>query len=185
MFTFPNQIVFRNHVTGKFGSLLRADKIADLSCRAETIASICNETLIYEALFRQTLGGEPYTIEKALEFVSWAKSGWSSNSHFVFFMTNEKKNIVGCMDIKSANLDCAEIGYWSSKKSRGNTSNALNALVESATVIGFRSLIAYVNHKNVRSIRVLERVGFKDDFSVKQRKGHRTFSFTSKNKDTH
>jgi len=81
------------------------------------------------------------------------------------------------MDIKSAQFDFAEIGYWASGKAIGNTTNALVALIRCASAIGYRSFVAYVKYGNERSVRVLERSGFTDDNSVSQIENHRALTY--------
>lgn len=174
---FPHHIEFRNHLTGETYALVRAEDIEAYPHCAERVASICNEPLIYNTLFRESLNGKSYSLEKAEQFISWAKEGWSEETYFVFFICNENNDLVGCMDIKSAQLDLAEIGYWTSDKVSGSTTNALVALIRCALAIGYRSFVAYVKYGNERSIRALERAGFTFDNSVSEIENYRAFTY--------
>jgi len=132
--------------------------------------------MVYETLFRDNLKGEPYSSEKAIEFFNWANEGWVHGRYFVFFIMNELDEITGCMDIKSAQVDCAEIGYWSSYNARGNITNALIELSRVAAGVGFKRLVAYVRTGNLNSARVLDRAKFQVDSTLEQRADHISWS---------
>jgi DNA ligase (NAD+) len=44
-------------------------------------------------LFEERFNGEPYTKEKAVEFINWAKEGWEKKKWFVFLVRNAKGEI--------------------------------------------------------------------------------------------
>ncbi len=64
------------------------------------------------------------------------------------------------MDIKSANLESAEIGYWLSAHHSGVMTNAVCALVQLARDAGYAELFALIRPTNTRSANVVARAGF-------------------------
>ncbi|GLV54950.1 hypothetical protein KDH_17970 [Dictyobacter sp. S3.2.2.5] len=126
----------------------------------QEIIAICNEPLLYNRLFRERLQGQPYNVENARYFFSWARDGWRNHGWFVFLILDPLDHVAAAIDIKSNNADEAEIGYWASSKSRGIMTNAVIALCESARSAGFRRLYAMVEPDNTQSIGVVTRAGF-------------------------
>lgn len=124
------------------------------------IAEVCSQDLIYKRLFEERFNGEPYTKEKAVEFINWAKEGWENKKWFVFLIRNMRGEISACVDIKSDNLDKAEVGYWASQDSPGLVTNAVVTLCEIAKSAGYKSLFVLVIPNNHKSIAVAERAGF-------------------------
>ncbi|MBT5095134.1 MAG: GNAT family N-acetyltransferase [Halobacteriovoraceae bacterium] len=126
----------------------------------EAIANICNESLIYDWLFKENLKGQPYLPKKAIEFLNWGSNGWLKNEYFVFLLLDSEGSPVGAMDIKSADLAAGEVGYWCSSKHSGLTSNALKCLCQLAGTAGFKTVFAQTKAGNERSEKVLTRCGF-------------------------
>jgi RimJ/RimL family protein N-acetyltransferase len=124
------------------------------------LVSVCNQPLIYDVLFRKALGDAPYDAEHARGFLTWARAGWESNSHFVFLLVDPSGLVAGALDIKSADRNGAEIGYWCSSEHRGLMVNSVRELLEFARRHGFACLWARVDPLNAGSKRVLELNGF-------------------------
>ena len=169
--TFPARIPFENHLDRRTLHLVRADTLPNNQLNQESVASICNQPLVYETLFEERLKGRPYTQSDAAEFIEWAHSGWNLHTHFVFFVVNEQDQIVGATDIKTGNLDDAEIGYWADCHHPGNVTNAVATMIDSAAGTGFTRFIAYVRRGNDKSLRVLERAGFAVSEDMHHREG--------------
>lgn len=127
------------------------------------VARLCNETAIYDFLFRARLGGQPYPLEYARGFFDWADQGWWSSLYFVFLVRNGEGAPVACMDLKECNLERSEIGYWCSAAVSGLMTNAVALLVDVAGRVGFRNLTAVTLADNHRSQSVLLRTGFQED----------------------
>ena len=123
------------------------------------IVRVCNEPRVYE-LFRHRLDGSPYGFENAGLFVDWAERGWRLGTHFVLALLSEPACVVGALDIKSPEWECAEIGYWLSEHHRGLMTNAVLELKSIAREMGYRSLYARVRPENLASAAVLLRAGF-------------------------
>jgi len=174
----PERIEFKNWLSGKINYLVRADRVDGSSEQVRQIAGICNQKEVYSLLFRENLKGEVYSESKAIEFLEWANEGWKKQSYFVFFILDNQRNILGCMDIKSTELTCAEIGYWASNSQKGNITNALLELVRMASEVGYKKLVAYVEKDNANSLRVLSRASFAKDTSLEQIHG---FNCVSRN----
>ncbi len=140
----------------------------------ENIARVCNQTAIYDFLFRARLGGNPYQTCDAAQFLTWAAKGWREQTHFVFLLLDSAELVVGALDIKSAAPAGAEIGYWCSNEHRGLMTNAVKSLTELARAAGFISLWARVRKDNAASIRVLQRNGFtfKGDWAADATRDH-------------
>jgi len=154
-----------NALTGGRYMLTRADLVEISMQRLEEISGICNETLIYDRLFRPRRQGRPYSNEEARGFLEWAREGWQTNQHFVFLVLTEDGQIAGALDIKSADLNAGEIGYWLSTHHSGVMTAALNVMTALARQAGFRRLWARPDRDNQRSIALLNRAGFVPDVS--------------------
>jgi RimJ/RimL family protein N-acetyltransferase len=126
----------------------------------QQIAAICNQPLVYNALFAHRLRGQPYTIQDAKSFLDWAEEGWRHQSHFVFLITRHDGEIVGAIDIKSPDIQCAEIGYWISTEYPGVMTNTVQHLCRIAQQAGYQSLFGLVKPHNIKSWKVLQRAGF-------------------------
>ncbi len=161
--SFPtNQIYKLRSVDQEF---LISDKIIN------QIVAICSQSLIYEVLFNEKLKGKPYKSENALIFLNWAKEGWSKNKWFVYLITNESGDIVGAVDIKSNNLESAEIGYWMAQNIKGVMTNAVIKLREMAKAAGYKSLYGLTVPDNIKSQNVLTRAGFQNIGKVREKAG--------------
>ncbi|MBN1153167.1 MAG: GNAT family N-acetyltransferase [Dehalococcoidia bacterium] len=138
----------------------------DISCSVSDadiadIVSICNESLVWRFLFRDRLGGRSYRQEDARSFVEWARKGWESGEHMVFFLRDQEKHIGACIDIGGlAESGEALIGYWAGVHHGGVMTNAVESLSQLAAEAGYLKLVALVEGENVRSSAVLRRAGF-------------------------
>lgn len=150
--------------TGDVFSLVSADDSARFSAAdRERIVAVCNEPLIYEMLFAGRLGGRAYGNNDAREFLEWAEAGWLQRNYFVFLIVSPSNGVVGAIDIKSPNLEAAEIGYFASAEHPGLMTNTVIGLCGLALRAGYRSLFALVQPHNQRSAAVLSRSGFMAD----------------------
>lgn len=149
-----------NAKTGILYKMVPASRVESTDEQIGNLVSVCNQSQIYDLLFRKALGGAPYEAENARGFLTWAKSGWESNSHLVFLLVAPSGLVAGALDIKSADRNGAEIGYWCSADHRGLMGNAVKELLNFARRDGFARLWARVDSSNDGSIGVLERNGF-------------------------
>lgn len=133
------------------------------------IAKICSEKRVYDVLFKEKFEGRPYTGEDARRFVNWAQSGWENDSHYVFIIRDGENHIAGAVDIKSADLAGAEIGYWASENHPGIMTNAVRELCKIASNVGYKSLFGLVVPHNNKSQGVLLRAGFENLGNVHER----------------
>jgi RimJ/RimL family protein N-acetyltransferase len=125
----------------------------------ETISLICNEPLVFK-LFAHLPGfKDGYTIEHALKFINNAKSNWNENKKYVFIVRNSEGKIVACTDIKSNNLEDAEVGYWASANYPGVMANAVRTLFLVAKKAGYLHLHALIRPENEKSLKVAENAG--------------------------
>ena len=154
-----------NHLTGKPYTLRPLD--GSWTPALLEIVRVCNEPRVYE-LFRRKLSGVPYGLENAGLFVAWAERGWQFGTHFVLALLSEPGCVVGALDIKSPERDCAEIGYWLSAYHRGLMTNAVVELQSIAREMGYRGLYARVRPENLPSAAVLLRAGFTETQPVEQ-----------------
>lgn len=158
-FPIPLRIPVVNHLTGRTCFLVQASDLISDPLSVSQVASICNESDVYEWLFREPFTGRPYDEAKALEWLQWSRDGWLSGRHFVFAVVDDARWVNAACDIKS-NEPVAEIGYWASRQHRGVMTNAVKAMCGLAKEAGFRKLCARTKEKNLRSQAVLERSGF-------------------------
>ena len=169
---FPEKVTLKNHFNGRKLHLTRADCISSVPSVRARVTSICNQSTVYRNLFQERLKRARYTLSDADEFLSWAGAGWKLRTHFVFFIVDDQFGIVGAIDIKSAELDDAEIGYWADSNHPGNITNAVLAMIDSAIETGFIRFTAFVRHDNDNSNRVLERAGFNLSNKEGEREGY-------------
>ncbi|GCE30883.1 hypothetical protein KDA_63670 [Dictyobacter alpinus] len=129
------------------------------AARQDLIAA-SNEPFLYDRIFRERLKGKPYDEERAAYFLGWGPEGWKNNAWFVFVVLNPEGRIVATIDIKSNQLNGAEIGYWCSEQASGIMTNTVLALCDIAREAGFRHLYARIAPDNARSIGVITRSKF-------------------------
>ena len=162
-FTAFRPIDVTNLKSGAAYRLVRADSVAPTAARLDEIAAICNQPAVYAFLFRDRLAGAPYPVENAREFLAWAADGWRDGTQFVFLVVDAAGAVCAAADIKSADVDGAETGYWASAAHAGVMTPAFGALCDAARAAGYRRLFAWVRTENARSIAVLERNAFVRD----------------------
>lgn len=165
MIAFPSsiRIPITNHLTGETCFVVRGDEISQTNERLSEIVSICNEPEVYRWLFSRILVAQPYTKEKAIEWLAWSEEGWRAKTHFCFITLDAQESIVAACDIKSSDVIGAEVGYWASSAHMGVMTNTVAAVIHEAARAGFRSLMARAQHANARSKGVMSRVGFSPD----------------------
>lgn len=173
---YAARVPIRNYLTGKEYYLCRADSIEYSDSLRDQIVATCNQPAIYDSLFKELFKGEPYASEAAFEFTERARAGWLSNTYFVFFIVSGDDMLAGCLDIKTADLDEAEIGYWASIDHPGNMTNAVATLLRLSAEAGFRRFVAYARNVNEKSSRVLMRTGFSPTTEIKQVPGCRSYA---------
>jgi RimJ/RimL family protein N-acetyltransferase len=135
----------------------------------ETIVAVANEPLVHRFLFRDRIGTRRYLAADAGEFLQWARDGWSSGEHLIFFLRSPAGDIGACVDV--GRLDESRealIGYWASTYHRGVVTNAVNCLAGISKTVGYLKLMALVEPENTRSQGVLRRAGFTRLGSVEQ-----------------
>jgi RimJ/RimL family protein N-acetyltransferase len=160
----PVRVAFSNARTGALYALESVDDALRFGPHAAAqVAAVCAEPLIYARLFRDRLGGQPYDAANGLRFLTWAESHWRTGTAFVFVITHPFDGIIGALDIKSTDLDGAEIGYWLSARHSGVMTNAVTLMRDLAWAAGYRALFALTDPDNTRSQAVLTRVGFVED----------------------
>lgn len=144
--------------------LLRVTPILDKTSISEAnineIIEACNQESIYNILFREKFKGNKYSELNAKQFIDWAVKGWQDRAYFVYLLRLTNGKVVGCIDIKSSNLDAGEIGYWMNCNFAGYMTNAVLGIVKQAEMAGFKTLVAYTKLENRKSKGVLERAGF-------------------------
>jgi RimJ/RimL family protein N-acetyltransferase len=161
-FSADLNVTLEHPLNGRTYNLLRADRLQATPELLADVVAACNEPLIYDWLFRERFKGQPYAEADARSFFAWQKSGWQDNAFFVFLLLSPEGQVVGALDIKSADPEAAEVGYWLSAQHRGLMNTALERLEDLARGAGFRSLYARVRPDNQRSRAVLRRAGWNE-----------------------
>ena len=156
----PEVQLVRNRRTGGEYRLVSALHVVPTEDQLKNIAVICNQTKVYDLLFRNRRRGAPYRMEDASGFLSWAHNGWQAQTHFVFLLIDSEELVVGALDIKSVDRKIAEVGYWCSEPHRGLISNALGSMLSLAREAGFSTFFAKVRQDNRASQMVLENNSF-------------------------
>ena len=160
-FNLPVNVDFQRHGVEELCVLESADSSRSFSdSDIETITEICGEETVYNVLFKERFKGRSYTKKDAKEYIAWAQEGWKKEGHFVFLIRDKSGNIVSAVDIKSNNIESAEIGYWSSSETPGVMTNAVVALCGVARKAGFKELYGLTVPENEKSQAVLVRAGF-------------------------
>lgn len=154
----PRDLV--NVKTGRPYRLVRGDSVAATDERVAEIVAICNEPAVYDFLFRERWDGVAYIADDARRFLAWIADGRARGTHFVFFVLDATGAVVACADVKSADVDGAEVGYWASSAHAGVMTPAVAALTDAARAAGYRRLYATTRPENERSQAVLLRNGF-------------------------
>lgn len=149
-----------NFKTGEKYKLLSGQDMVFSKEDIEQITSICSQEEVYNILFKIRFKDRPYTTEDATQFTQWVEKGWNDRTHFVFFVRNNENKIIGAVDIKSPDLNRAEVGYWTDKDSSGFMTNALIELCSIAKDAKYKKLFGEVRPENPKSSAVLERAGF-------------------------
>lgn len=152
-----------NHLTGNRFTLARVVDIERSEAQFDRITSICNEPVVFSSLFSEMFPEGRYPPSAAHDFVNWATDGWEQGTHFVFATLDPDGLVVSTCDIKSNQVEDAEIGYLCSAAHTGVMTNSVTAMLALAVEAGFLSFIAHVRADNTASQRVLERIGFLRD----------------------
>ncbi|MDF1813590.1 MAG: GNAT family N-acetyltransferase [Verrucomicrobiales bacterium] len=163
-------IVFRNHpcevINHLNGDRYTLESVADIDpsqIQVERITSICNEPAVFSMLFSEMFPEGRYPESAAREFLNWVTDGWQQGTHFVFATLDSDGLVVSTCDIKSDNIEEAEIGYLCSSAHSGVMTNSVKAMTGLGIKAGFENFFALVRVDNIASQRVLERVGFHRD----------------------
>ena len=149
-----------NFLTGEKYEIVGGSDVIFTEEDIRKIVEICSRPNTYDILFKKKFDGKPYTEENAKSFINFVKEGWEKQTHFVFIIRKSDSEIIGAIDIKSADLDRAEIGYWTDENYSGFMTNTVNELLSLAREGGFKKLFAGVLARNSKSAGVLERSGF-------------------------
>jgi len=159
---FPSNISIpvMNYLTDSTYFLRRADEIEPTDEIHERLITIGNEPRVYSWLFEERLKGEAYGMTMAKGFFEMGTNGWRNHEQFVFILLTEDGCPAASIDIKSADINSAEIGYLCSIEHRGLMTNTVLALVSLATEAGYRMLWARSLKENKESSRVLVRAGY-------------------------
>jgi RimJ/RimL family protein N-acetyltransferase len=149
---------FKTGTVYKLQSLSSEFKVSD--DQLNQIVVNANSEPIYSTLFKQRMAGNPYELKDSQRFLTWANEGWVSQTHFVFLLLAGSGEVVGALDIKSANLNESEIGYWLSQNHSGLMTNAVIEVIKIAKDAGYQKLFALIKPENMASQNVLLRAGF-------------------------
>jgi RimJ/RimL family protein N-acetyltransferase len=177
-FELPLRLIIKQFQSVDLFHLQQVDSSAEVSGDdLKQITTICNESLVYGTLFKERLKDRTYVHENAVRFIEWAKDGWDKNDKFVFLIRSVENKIVGAIDIKSDNLDSAEIGYWMTSNVPGVMTNAVLAICDLAKIAGYKELYGLTVPENLKSQRVLLRAGFLNE-GVAEEEGKEYIKFT-------
>lgn len=149
-----------NFKTGEIYKFIGGQEMSFSEDDIMQIAAICSQEEVYNILFKITFENKPYTTEDAASFVQWVEKGWNEGTHFVFFIRDAENKLVGAVDIKSPDLERAEVGYWADAHNSGFMTNALIELCSIAKDVKYKKLFGEVRPDNNKSSAVLERAGF-------------------------
>ncbi|MCX6716489.1 MAG: GNAT family N-acetyltransferase [Candidatus Taylorbacteria bacterium] len=126
----------------------------------QKIIDICSQKDCYEMIFKRRLNGGPYLLKDAVSYTNWVMEGWRNHSHFAFIVRNNTGEFIGTLDIKSPDLDNAEVGCWADENYRGFMTNAFKELIALAKNAGYKKLYARIKSENSRSYNMVMRSGF-------------------------
>lgn len=152
----------------------------DDSATIDRIVECCNETEIYDRLFRERLNSRPYTAQDAIDWCNWAAEGWERNTHFCFIVRNFENLPVASCDLKTASRIDDEIGYWRSQGIRRTMTDIVSVMLDWAKLNGFKSFFARIEEDNTSSQRVVERLGFELSSEIHE-SGMATFRLKGQN----
>ncbi len=169
------EVSIKNAITGAQYKVQPIWKLDASPKNLGDITAICIGELVYEWCFRTLCDGEPYPAKMASDWMSWGTEGWERETHFVYVVIDADGAVAAACDIKSADLERAEVGYWSSADHRGVMTNAVRAVIQLADDAGFRVLFADIHLDNRRSLAVIQRCGFQQADRQPTIKGHTPF----------
>jgi len=159
-FSLPIRNSVNNYHTNQKAILTSIDSSFEIvEGHLDDIVKICNQDGVYDWLFNVKLEGNPYRLEKAQSFADYCKKSWDEMSSFTFWLL-EDEHVVAALDIKSDNLESAEVGYWADANTPGYMTNALNELCEVAKIAGYKTLYTLIRPANIASRNLVERAGF-------------------------
>lgn len=165
-----------NYLTGEQGRLIPLDRKENISdADIKQITSICQRPKIFNLLFAElpAFKGRGYERKDAVHWVNdMGRKGWDNFSNFVYIVRDSQGQIVAGLDIKTPNLENAEVGYWADENHPGWMTNAVISLVEIARSTGFHKLFGLVRKTNSASMRVLKRAEFVEVEPSKEMKKH-------------
>jgi RimJ/RimL family protein N-acetyltransferase len=130
----------------------------------QRIVEICNQPAVKEFVSRDYATGDQgaYTLRDAENFVKFADQCWKNGQGFVYVVRDNEDRIMASLDIKSADLESAEVGCWAdtTEGAKGYMTNAFEALAQVAAERGFQELFALVRSDNTASQNLIQRAGF-------------------------
>jgi [ribosomal protein S5]-alanine N-acetyltransferase len=127
------------------------DALFEIMCDAEVVRYIAD--------------GKPFTLEKVIEFLTWAKN-YELENGFCRWAVVEKPSgeIIGsCGFARPHETNEIELGYLFARKhwSKGYATEIAEAVAEYGfNKLGIREIIALTDLENIASRRVLEKIGF-------------------------
>jgi RimJ/RimL family protein N-acetyltransferase len=135
------------------------------------IVEICDSPSVFDNVFAdlEVFQGRRYSEDDARYWVNeMGYKGWDESANFIYILRNSEGQIVAAIDIKSSDLEDAEIGYWASPNDKGWATNMVMQLLDIARESGYQSLSALVSLTNEASANVLLKNGFEDNGIVEQ-----------------
>lgn len=183
--SLDKEVPIKNAVTGAPYLVQPMSRFVASKSNLDAIAGICNEELVYRWCFQGLCEGKPYPPSMAEEWIEYGTLGWEKVTHFVYLVTDSDGTIAAACDIKSATVERAEVGYWSSAAHRGVMTNATRAILRLADEAGFRVLFADIHPENQRSLAVIRRCGFWQVDRMPSISGHLAFDRSHPDKTSH
>jgi len=140
---------------------------------AERLASIANYEELSKSISPRGSFPYPYTVSHALGLIEYAIASATAGVAFHFGILDESKSLIGVAAITKLDRenDGCEIGYWLGKDyhGRGYGSSAVSLLVSFAfRQVGVHRVYAASFISNVASVRLLKRLGFRQEGILRQ-----------------
>ncbi len=106
----------------------------------------------------------PYQLSDAEEWLLRIPKGWAEDTAYVFLITGQDNNVIGCVGLNLKPLDVWEIGYWIAKPwwGQGVVTEAAHAVMSWAEqTMRINKFVSGHFVDNPASGRVLMKLGFK------------------------
>jgi RimJ/RimL family protein N-acetyltransferase len=154
--------LFNNIKTGHNAELVLLNRLEDLvEADYNKLLLIFNQPGTYK-LFGKGLNGLYLERDTLRRILTWYVEQAEMGSCYLYFIRDEKYQIMGGIDVQVKDHDEVSLGFWADERSSGYISGGINVLIDSLTDHNYKIINALTDPGNVRAISTLKRMGFEN-----------------------